>query len=68
MQQANPYVIPRNHLIEHAIQQAYSEGRFYQFDALLEAVTRPFDPELARSRFAQAPASDEIVKRTFCGT
>ncbi|MDA0826721.1 MAG: YdiU family protein [Proteobacteria bacterium] len=68
MQQANPYVIPRNHLIEHAIQQAYNEGRFDQFDALLEAVTRPFDPELARSRFAQAPASDEIVKRTFCGT
>ncbi|MBT7886407.1 MAG: hypothetical protein HN579_07545, partial [Gammaproteobacteria bacterium] len=68
MQQANPYVIPRNHLIEHAIQQAYSEGRFDQFDALMEAVTRPFDPGLARTRFAQAPASDEIVKRTFCGT
>ena len=68
MEQANPIVIPRNHLIEHAIQQAYSEEGFDQFDALLQAVTDPFDPGLARSRFAQAPASDEIVKRTFCGT
>ncbi|MDG1115108.1 MAG: YdiU family protein [Pseudomonadales bacterium] len=68
MEQANPYVIPRNHLIEHAIQQAYSEERFDQFDALLKAVTNPFDPGLARSRFAQEPAHDEIVKRTFCGT
>jgi uncharacterized protein YdiU (UPF0061 family) len=68
MEQANPYVIPRNHLIEHAIQQAYSEEGLDQFDALLQAVTDPFDPGLARSRFAQAPAHDEIVKRTFCGT
>ena len=68
MEQANPIVIPRNHLIEHAIQQAYSEEGFDQFDALLQAVTDPFDPGLARSRFAQAPAHDEIVKRTFCGT
>ena len=68
MEQANPYVIPRNHLIERAIQQAYSEEGLDQFDALLQAVTDPFDPGLARSRFAQAPAHDEIVKRTFCGT
>jgi uncharacterized protein YdiU (UPF0061 family) len=68
MEQANPYVIPRNHLIEHAIQQAYSEEGLDQFDALLQAVTDPFDPGLARSRFAQEPAHDEIVKRTFCGT
>ena len=68
MEQANPIVIPRNHLIEHAIQQAYSEEGFDQFDALLQAVTDPFDPGLARTRIAQAPASDEIVKRTYGGT
>lgn len=68
MERANPYVIPRNHLVEHAIQQAYREAHFDQFDALLQAVTNPFDPGHADSRFAQAPARDEIVKRTFCGT
>lgn len=68
MEQANPYVIPRNHLIEHAIQEAYGEARFDQFEALLQAVTNPFDSKLASSIFAQAPASHEIVKRTFCGT
>ena len=68
MEQANPYVIPRNHLIEHAIQQAYSEARFDQFEALLQAVTNPYDPAQSTSIFAQAPNSHEIVKRTFCGT
>ncbi len=68
MEHANPYIIPRNHLIEHAIQQAYTDAQFDQFEALLQAVTNPFDPAQSASIFAQAPANHEIVKRTFCGT
>ena len=65
---ANPVIIPRNHQIEFAIQAAYQESDFEPFKALNEAVTDPFNEALAMSDFAKAPAANERVARTFCGT
>ncbi|MCR9089416.1 MAG: YdiU family protein [Rhodobacteraceae bacterium] len=66
MAQANPLVIPRNHLVEAAIKAA-ADGDYAPFRTLLAAVTRPFEmPEDPALRLPPEP--DEVVHRTFCGT
>lgn len=67
MHQANPQQIPRNHLVEEAL-QAGARGDYSVFSRLLEAVTKPFDPR-PEFAWARAPATPEnAVQRTFCGT
>ena len=68
MQQVNPIVIPRNHLIEAFIAQAIGSNDYSGFHAMLEAVTSPFDIAHLDSVYATAPASGEVVTQTFCGT
>jgi uncharacterized protein YdiU (UPF0061 family) len=65
---ANPAVIPRNHLVEEALSAATTEGDLAPFEALLLAVTRPFDGSEDGSRFAAPPAAPDPGYRTFCGT
>jgi len=67
MERANPIVIPRNHHVQAALDAAES-GDAGPFQALLEAVTRPFDTQLETSAFARPPRPEERVLRTFCGT
>ncbi|MFN3664357.1 protein adenylyltransferase SelO [Yoonia sp.] len=64
MASANPQIIPRNHRVEAAISAGVA-GDFAPFDALLAAVTQPYQ---ANPDFARPPLIDEIVTRTFCGT
>ena len=68
MAAANPVIIPRNHQVEAAI-VAGTDGDFAPFHALLAAVTQPFAPVTdATAAFAPAPAMDERITQTFCGT
>ena len=67
MHAASPAVIPRNHLVEAALSQASLHGDLQPFQALLEAVQRPYD-EPADPVFTTPPAPQERVRRTFCGT
>ncbi len=68
MYTANPVFIPRNHLVEEALQAATGEGDFSPFHTLVDVLARPFsyDPELAR--FATPPRPEQVVSKTFCGT
>ena len=68
MYTANPVFIPRNHLVEEALQAAAGEGDFGPFNTLVDVLARPFtyDPELAR--FATPPRPEQVVTQTFCGT
>ena len=67
MRKANPAVIPRNHRIEKAIQDAVS-GSFETFRDLNRVLSTPYELEDADAAFADPPAPDERVLRTFCGT
>ncbi|MEO0650486.1 MAG: YdiU family protein [Planctomycetota bacterium] len=68
MRAVNPAFIPRNERVEEAIEHAVRRDDFEPFRALLAVVTRPFDDQPGRERFAQpAPADDEPYV-TFCGT
>ena len=67
MEQVNPAVIPRNHLVEEAIQAAYQhqDNRYQKFYELLEALQTPFTED---SRFMHPPETEQVVEHTFCGT
>ncbi|MGQ7844809.1 protein adenylyltransferase SelO [Granulosicoccus sp. 3-233] len=68
MQNSNPVIIPRNHQVEAMIDAAVHDGNLAPFQALLQAVTSPFDPAHEESPFAAPPRPEEVVTRTFCGT
>jgi serine/tyrosine/threonine adenylyltransferase len=68
MRAANPVVIPRNHLVEAALKAAVDENDLIPFNALLEALYKPFDDVSNDSEFAFPPAEKDPHYKTFCGT
>ncbi len=69
MRRVNPWLIPRNHRVEEALNAASDEGNLAPFEQLLNALQQPFDEDPALARYAE-PASGEFMAefRTFCGT
>ncbi len=67
MDRVNPVYIPRNHLVEEALQAA-TDGDLDPLTLLLEAVSRPFEERPGLERYA-APAPETFGSyTTFCGT
>lgn len=67
MRAVNPAIIPRNHLVEAALQAATS-GDMAPFHALVAEIRRPFEPATGREAFA-LPAPEGFGDYvTFCGT
>jgi uncharacterized protein YdiU (UPF0061 family) len=68
MREVNPIYIPRNHLVEEALEAA-TAGDLAQFEQLLAVVTNPFGKRPGCDRFAEpAPESFGRYFQTFCGT
>ncbi|MGY1988478.1 YdiU family protein [Blastococcus sp. SYSU DS0669] len=67
MDGVNPVYIPRNHLVEEALEEA-TEGDLAPLRRLLEAVTQPFDERPGLERYAGPAPQDFGAYRTFCGT
>lgn len=67
MDRVNPAYIPRNHLVEEALQAA-TDGDFEPFDRLLEALACPFDERPGLERYAVGAPLDFGPYTTFCGT
>lgn len=67
MDAVNPLYIPRNHQVERAIRGAI-DGDLTVFRELLEVSRRPFEEQPRHAKYAEPPAPDERVARTFCGT
>jgi uncharacterized protein YdiU (UPF0061 family) len=66
MNQVNPAVIPRNHLVERALAAAIDDD-MTPFEDLLEVLQQPFQtPEGVGYR--TPPQPEERVLQTFCGT
>ncbi len=68
MDAANPKYIPRNHRVEEVIAAAVERDDFGPFHDMLAVVTRPFDEQPGKERFAEPPQPEERVLQTFCGT
>jgi len=67
MRRTNPIFIPRNHRIEEAI-QAGNTGNYDLFRRLNEVLQRPFEEQPDFAEYETAPAPEEVVQATFCGT
>jgi uncharacterized protein YdiU (UPF0061 family) len=68
MEAANPAFIPRNHLVEEALDKAAREGDLGPFAELMEVLARPFEEQPGRERYAEPARPEEAVTATFCGT
>ncbi|MBT1443569.1 YdiU family protein [Shewanella sp. JM162201] len=64
---ANPIYIPRNHLLQAALDDAEA-GDMAAFEALLALVCRPFDEQPGKTGYAMPAPKDSAPFRTFCGT
>lgn len=68
MDQTNPALIPRNHIIAEAIRQASEQADLTLFNRLQQALTTPFTLSASDADFAQPPQPQQQIKNTFCGT
>ena len=67
LDRTNPVYIPRNHLVEEALDAA-TDGDLAPVEGLLDAVTAPYDERPGLERYADPAPSDFGAYRTFCGT
>ncbi len=67
MRAVSPAAIPRNALVEAALDAAVSRGDLAPFEALLDAVTHPWEDRPGDPHQA-APEPQDTPYRTFCGT
>lgn len=67
MAQVNPIVIPRNHLVQAALDAA-EQGDMTRFHELLKACATPYDPAHEGTIFAEPAPADDGRYVTYCGT
>ena len=68
MRRVNPAYIPRNHLVEAALDAATLRLDFQPFEDLLAAISRPYDERPELERYSTPARPEECVLQTFCGT
>ena len=68
MRGINPAFIPRNHLVEAALNAAIEHGDFGPFEEMLGVLSRPYDDQPGMERYMEPPLESERVRQTFCGT
>ena len=67
MDRVNPLCIPRNHLLEEALDAA-TDGDLAPVERLLEAISAPYLDRPGFERYAEPAPADFGAYRTFCGT
>jgi uncharacterized protein YdiU (UPF0061 family) len=68
MRAVNPAFIPRNHRVEAALEAAVRRQDFQPFEELLQVLSRPYEDQPDRERYALPARPEECVSQTFCGT
>lgn len=68
MRSHNPSVIPRNHLVEEALEAAVDRGDLSLMKQLLDVLSRPFDDPPEHGGYHLPPEPSEPGYQTFCGT
>jgi serine/tyrosine/threonine adenylyltransferase len=68
MRALNPAFIPRNHLVQKAIDYATQAEDFGPMEELLCVVVAPFDDHPGHDDLTMPPTPDQAVTQTFCGT
>ena len=67
MKENNPIYIPRNHLVESALNNAIN-GNKEEFDKILNRMSHTYDYETKLDEFQTIPKGFDESYKTFCGT
>lgn len=67
MQSVNPAVIPRNHLVEEALNEATIKADYTKLYQLVEALKHPFEDN-HHEKYLNPPLPSERIFQTYCGT
>lgn len=68
MKNSNPFVIPRNHRVEEALDAAVERGDDSVLEKLLNVLSNPFAYSPNQEEYRKVPAGCDQPYRTFCGT
>jgi len=68
MQQNNPLSIPRNHLVEEALNQATMNDDYSLYKQLLKVMEDPYQRREIDARFTLPSQDGDAGYQTFCGT
>jgi uncharacterized protein YdiU (UPF0061 family) len=68
MRSQNPAFIPRNHLVQKAIDDAVEQNNFETMNTLLTVLSNPYEEQPQYVDFQKTPTAAERVTQTFCGT
>lgn len=68
MRRSNPAVIPRNHLVEEALEAATEREDFGVMENLLDILSKPYDHSRDLSQYCTVPSPSGQPYRTYCGT
>ena len=66
MQIQNPLVIPRNHLVELALENC-KEGNYNEYNDLIDLISNPYNYK-SNYEFQTTPEGYDDSYKTFCGT
>lgn len=68
MRKNNPLVIPRNHLVEEALDKAANEGDYSFYKAFMNVLKSPYKKGKNLLNYQNPPEDGDIGYQTFCGT
>jgi serine/tyrosine/threonine adenylyltransferase len=68
MRGASPAFIPRNHIVQAALDAAIGQQDLQPFEELLDVVSRPYEDRPALERYTTPARPEQCVTATFCGT
>jgi len=68
MNSVNPVYIPRNHLVEAALQAAEQDSNYEPFEKLMSVLEKPFENRQGLEAYAEAAPKEFGPYKTFCGT
>lgn len=68
MKQNNPQIIPRNHLVEEALNAASKESDYTKFNELLNAISHPYSEGKELKKYQEMPNLVDSGYKTYCGT
>lgn len=67
MRESNPYVIPRNHRVEEALEAA-NKGDYSVMSKLLQVLSNPYAYTKEQEEYSKLPKTNGCSYRTYCGT
>jgi uncharacterized protein YdiU (UPF0061 family) len=68
MRSSNPALIPRNHLVEEALEAAVKHEDTSVMERLLNVLTSPYAYSPEQTEYAELPPQSAYPYQTFCGT